>query len=540
TPISVLQKSGLSVTVKSGYVKTIDGLSEFEHGANSGWMYGVNGVYPKTGADSFKLKDGDGVCWKYTNDGGTDIGAGTGEETETLIEDKKDCADKLELIKAALVKKSELSAWELYALCASGVKADASKLGAVIKEVGEQQGNIRKPTDIAKYALTVKAAGGDPENAGGYNLIAMLYGNKNLLLQGNNGPIFALITLNSGYYNIPENALWTKQRLKEYIISAQNDDGGYSLVKSGKSDADITAMALQALALYRGQAGAKATIDKALDFLSKNQQDNGGFISDGVNNSESAAQAVIALTALGIDPFSDKRFIKNNSTALSALGTFLRKDNTFSHLSGGESDGMATEQGAMALAAMCRFVSGAAPIFEIEPYYYDDLGSASAWAIDPIVKATKSAIVNGSDGMFRPKSDVTRAEFAAMLSRMLGLDGSGLSTAFSDVKDGSWYKNAVAAAYERKIIEGSNGFFYPDRKITREEMAVMISRAVKLAAGDRTPGDSGSVSSWALAGVKASFSARIMEGSGNAFRPSERVTREMAATVCQRSAAYAK
>ncbi|MDP4109263.1 MAG: DUF4430 domain-containing protein, partial [Bacillota bacterium] len=129
TPISVLQKSGLSVTVKSGYVKTINGLSEFDHGADSGWMYGVNGIYPKTGAETWKLKDGDGVCWKYTNDGGTDIGAGTGEETETLIGTKQDCADKLELIKAALAKKSELSAWELYALCASGVKADAAKLG---------------------------------------------------------------------------------------------------------------------------------------------------------------------------------------------------------------------------------------------------------------------------------------------------------------------------------------------------------------------------------------------------------------------------
>lgn len=64
---------------------------------------------------------------------------------------------------------------------------------------------------------------------------------------------------------------------------------------------------------------------------------------DGIN-SESLAQAIIALTALGIDPETDERFIKNDVSLLDALAEFYVTGGGFKHLIQGKLDGMATEQ----------------------------------------------------------------------------------------------------------------------------------------------------------------------------------------------------
>ncbi|GEM_PF-504428 len=545
TPLSVLRRCGLSITVSSGYVKTIEGLSEFDHGGKSGWLYSVNGRFPQAGAGSYTLGDGDAVRWIYTVNGGADVGAPSVSETlaPVLSGEPEEYSEALSKVLTGFKKKSELSEWEIYALYAAGETAEQGQLDLIIEDIREQGGNIRKPTDLAKYVLTIGMAGLDPTDAGGYDLVEKLYRNRNLTMQGVNGPVFALIALNSGYYGVPQDALWTKDKLLSYILAAQNLDGGYSLEKGEKSDTDLTAMALQALAPYRGREDAKAAIDRALSFLSENQRENGGFLSEGVNNSESAAQVVIALTALDIDPLSDPAFIKGSNTALSALYSFMLGDNTFSHEEGGGSDEMATSQAALALAASSRYYAGKPPLYEIRPYYYDDLGNASPWAVEAIISATGDGIVNGTNGCFKPLNSVTRAEFSAMLVRMLGLEAlSGGELPFTDVPESVWYLKEVRSAYENGVVTGFGGSFYPDKTITREEMAVMLARALRLesAQSGSAPRDLGAASPWASEGVGAAYASGLMTGSGGAFNPKGTVTREMAATVCARAFAMEK
>ena len=80
TAFSILQKTGLSYnynyhkTYKGVYVNTIEGLSEFDGGPYSGWMYRVNGVFPNHSASLHPIKAGDYVEWIYTRDLGKDIG----------------------------------------------------------------------------------------------------------------------------------------------------------------------------------------------------------------------------------------------------------------------------------------------------------------------------------------------------------------------------------------------------------------------------------------------------------------------------------
>lgn len=228
---------------------------------------------------------------------------------------------------------------------------------------------LRKVTDLARISLAVGAAHGDPRNFGGKDLIAEIYNFDNIEAQGINGPIFALIALDSGKYQLPENAKWTREKLLSIILSKQLADGGYSLDGSGQGDVDITAMAIQALAPYyrAGQPQVIVVVDKALAFLSQVQEADGGFKSWGAKNSESVCQTVIALCALGIDINVDARFIKNSNTLLNDLLRYKAGDGGFKHVLEGDTNNMASEQALIALAAYVRYSDNQCGLYDYQP-----------------------------------------------------------------------------------------------------------------------------------------------------------------------------
>ena len=99
------------------------------------------------------------------------------------------------------------------------------------------------------------------------------------------------------------------------------------------------------------------TREKLIQVILDAQLNDGGFGSWGTVNSESCAQVIVALTALGIDPTADSRFIKNGLTVLDALAGF--------YVTGGERNGMATEQGYYALAAYYRFANAQTRLYDM-------------------------------------------------------------------------------------------------------------------------------------------------------------------------------
>ena len=220
-----------------------------------------------------------------------------------------------------------------------------------------------KSTDNSRLILALTAIGKDVTNVGGHNLLKGLYDMAYIQKQGINGPIFALIALDS--HNYPTGGDVTRQMLIKVILDAALTDSGWSLTDSG-AEVDITAMAITALAPYISSDDAvKAAVDKALNVLSALQLSNGGFGTADGENTESTAQVLVALTALGIDPATDARFLKNGKTALDALLSFYVADGGFSHLAGEERDGMATEQGFYALAAYMRFLENANRLYNM-------------------------------------------------------------------------------------------------------------------------------------------------------------------------------
>lgn len=171
--------------------------------------------------------------------------------------------------------------------------------------------------------------------------------------------IFGLNLLNNGY----KSDAYSLEAVKQKLLSLQLSDGGWAV--SGKNgDADATAMAIQALSpYYKKESAVTSAVDKGIAFLSKIQKENGDYSSYGVNNAESTAQVIIALSSLGIDPFSDERFIKNGKTLLDGILLYRLSDGGYCHKADSGYNSTATVQ------ALCAFVAYKR-MCENKPYLY--------------------------------------------------------------------------------------------------------------------------------------------------------------------------
>ena len=258
--------------------------------------------------------------------------------------------------------------WMVIGLARSGRTVPAGYYDNVVEYVkAKADANERlhpaKVTDNARVILALTAIGKDVTNVGGHNLLKGLDSMDYVQAQDINGPIFTLIALDS--HNYPTMGDVTREKLIQVILDAQLNDGGWNL-SAENADPDMTAMAIQALApYYKTNETVKAAVDKALEALSALQRTDGGFDSWGTVNSESCAQVIVALTALGIDPTADSRFVKNGHTVLDALAGFYVTGGGFRHTAGGERNDMATEQGYYALAAYYRFANTQTRLYDM-------------------------------------------------------------------------------------------------------------------------------------------------------------------------------
>ncbi|MBF7081623.1 S-layer homology domain-containing protein [Desulfallas sp. Bu1-1] len=172
------------------------------------------------------------------------------------------------------------------------------------------------------------------------------------------------------------------------------------------------------------------------------------------------------------------------------------------------------------------------------------------WAGRDILFITARGIAKGvAPNAFEPDREVTRAEFAALLLRALGLEEyrPGQST-FEDVAPGAWYCSAMEAAYKEGLVSGTgSGRFEPGRTITRQEVAAIMARALAKTGADITLAeeekgellsrfnDAPSISPWALEAVAGAVKSGLMQGNPDgAFAPASRVTRAQAAAIISR------
>jgi hypothetical protein len=226
----------------------------------------------------------------------------------------------------------------------------------------EKQGVLsdNKYTEYARTVLAVLALEQDPQNVAGYDLLAPLQDTEQVMRQGINGAIWALVAIDAA--GCPSGYEAAEKTYLQAVLDAQLPDGGFAL--SGQTaDPDLTAMALCALACHQEDATVAAAGEAALNCLSKLQQADGSF-SGWQGGCESTAQVLLALCQWEIS-LTDTRFVKNGCTVLDALVAYALPGGGFCHSLGGERDAMATEQALCALAALARQQSGLTPIYEM-------------------------------------------------------------------------------------------------------------------------------------------------------------------------------
>lgn len=225
----------------------------------------------------------------------------------------------------------------------------------------------KKYTEYSRVILALTAIGKDPADVGGYNLLEPLADFEQTIFQGVNGPAFALLALDSGNYEIPENVTGSTQATRElyvdYILSQELEAGGWAL-SGDQVDIDITAMVLQALAKYTDRQDVAEAAERALDVLSQQQNENSGYIAFDAESSESISQVIAALAELNVSVL-DERFVKNEKNMAERLLEFQSEDGGFKHLMDGDSDLMATEQAFYALVALDRAMCNETSLYNV-------------------------------------------------------------------------------------------------------------------------------------------------------------------------------
>lgn len=163
------------------------------------------------------------------------------------------------------------------------------------------------------------------------------------------------------------------------------------------------------------------------------------------------------------------------------------------------------------------------------------------WAKEAIAALEKKNIVSGDEnGNFNPNNNITREQFAHMLTLAFDFADSDLPTAFIDVDEDAWYKKSVMAAYNAGIVSGiGDNVFGTGIKITRQDMSAMLYRAInkkgiKLSAEREVPefSDSSDISEYASDGINYLYTCGIISGMGDGtFSPKENATKAQAAVM---------
>ena len=238
---------------------------------------------------------------------------------------------------------------------------------ATVRENGSSKLHRSKVTENARVILALTAIGKDAADVAGYNLLEPLADFRFVTKQGLNGAVWTLIALDSMPYDIPATNVQeatTREKLIDCILSRQNESGGWD-IKDNCADPDMTGMALQSLApYYEGSAAVRAAVDRALAVMSQNQLSDGGFVTYGSPTPESCAQMLTALTALGIHPQNDSRFLKNGRSVLDRMLDFS-VENGFEHLQNDGFNQMSTEQAFYAMVSLQRLENGKTALYDM-------------------------------------------------------------------------------------------------------------------------------------------------------------------------------
>jgi len=161
---------------------------------------------------------------------------------------------------------------------------------------------------------------------------------------------------------------------------------------------------------------------------------------------------------------------------------------------------------------------------------------SGAWYAGDVAYVSKRGLMDGTGpSLFSPQGTATRAMTVTILWRLAGSPAPQSAAPFGDVPADAYYAQAAAWAAENRIAEGSDGLFRPDSAVTRQELAALLYRYAGSAAASVQPAfaDAAQIAAWAKDAAAWAAAEGIVNGKpGNLFDPSDTATRaELAAMI---------
>ena len=517
----VLTENDISYDASSGYMAAIDGLAEFDNGVQSGWMYKVNGNFPDYGADSVNVEDGDNIVWVYTSNMGTDVGdnssasgniqdGGPLENAKKILEDSDSTLDEIvDAFNALMEEEGEDAADTLLLLAEAAIE----KSGQVSLQMDEGEPADMDASDLEDLAEAAVDKASD--------------------------------------------------------LSDEFDDEGIALDKALESRVVIKVEGDGDLASVEFEAGALGgAFDEGLDEVDVvTPWAEIALGADTLGAEDMDKEVVVEVRPVDESNLPEGADVPNGATVID-MNLFVQGEKV-SNFKGtmkvsipfeydGDNGGAITvywlkDDGSLVPVGGAYNEESGMIVFEtnhFSKYFVDESEVAfedmelAAWAEDQVSAMAGKGFINGrGPGRFDPSNDIIRAEFAAIVTRMLSLTASNDYTAeFADVSDADWFSGSVAAASEAGLMNGKGGgMFDPDGKITRQEQAVVLSNVLEsygyadgAADLDDVFSDSASIAGWAEGGAASAVHHGLINGIDGRFAPTECASRAQSAVMLYR------
>lgn len=180
------------------------------------------------------------------------------------------------------------------------------------------------------------------------------------------------------------------------------------------------------------------------------------------------------------------------------------------------------------IAALCLLFSLSVAALAAAPEDFSDF--PDNWSREAMTAALENGLLQGSDGKIDPQGYLTRAQMAAIMVRAMGGRVEADISNFTDMSPDAWYYREMSIAVTMKLFQGTGGDrMDPMDNITREQAILVTSRLFKLTDADADISgylDSGEISPWAYDGVACMVKAGYIQGSGEMLNPKGLITRE--------------
>lgn len=558
----VLDEEGISYENRSGYIASIDGQGEGDKGPKSGWMFSVNGRFPNVGAGFVKVKNGDNISWLYTCDLGKDLGNPYEEDVSkdsqdniidkklNIISDGKVTEKQKGKVIEDIIKYFQDKTKNIRKEEIDNILKESSEILNILTNVLENAKSEELVLKIAESSIEItKSLGNIIDSNTDLKTIEKISETS----RENMGIALASIDKiedKEKVDKIVDNIIETSTKIEEkYSNKTTNPNKNIEkivaikVVEKEDKASDIT---LPNVLLEKANekkvdkvklVTSKATIELSPEFLGNNINEdvkiNIKSGKDGLslgfklgNKEQTQLQNPIKITM----PF-DKKVV--NGDKITAV--LIKEDGTKEAI-GGIYD-KATKS--------IKFTTNQSGKFTAEERTkkFKDT-SKYKWAEDAIESMAVKGIIDGkSEHRFAPTDNITRAEFATLVSRMLKYnEKQEKQFPFKDVKKDKWYYNSIAAVYENGLMNGkSDKEFDPEGNLTREEMAKIVGSILEKNLYKKQDAkelskfkDGNSVASWAQEAASIAVYNGVIDGSNGKFMPKSNATRAEAAVMLYR------